>query len=87
MKKKAKKVPVPKFSESELVRINIGLRGRQLARNIEKSNALLQRFQDRVASTYKPPTKAQIAKAERDRKRGEKYLAMANALGVYNDYD
>lgn len=47
----------------------------------------LQRKKWAAVKPPKPPTKAQLAKVERDRRRGEMYLAKANALGVYNSCD
>ncbi len=61
----------------------------KLADNITANNALLNRLMERQKGRPKPKplTKAQIAKRERDRKRGEKYLRMAHDLGVYEEPD
>lgn len=80
MKKPTKWSPVSKCVSHAIK----GRRG-QLMANIMTYNALLNRLM--VMPKPKPPTKAQIAKRERDRKLGEKYLAMAYALGIYEERD
>lgn len=81
-----KRVPVPVLPLSELLRIDAGLRDRQLARVIVKDSALLKLLTEESRKP-KPLTAAQVAKRVRDRSRGEAYLAKAHALGVYEDRD
>lgn len=77
----------PKNEISDIISQSLKDRTGLLAANVTANNALLVRLQNSYATRPlpKPLTKAQIAKRDRDRKRGEMYLAKAHALGVYEE--
>lgn len=71
---------------SDVVMETLKSRAEALAENVIAHNALWKKL---MAGRPKPKTltKRQLAKRDRDRKRGEKYLAKAHALGVYEEPD